>query len=96
MGAIALPSLDYLFFYRLNSGKNLILPNNSKLSFSPTPAEKKKKKIAALVQYFGQIPGTETYWSNIGQEPSSKPIIEAGRQNMLIQRGLSLRLPEAD
>ena len=93
MGAISLPSLDYLFFYRLNSGKNLILPNNSKLSFSPALAEKKKK--AALVQYFGQIPGTETYWSNIGQEPSSKPIIEAGRQNMLIQRGLSLRLPEA-
>jgi len=88
-----LPSLDCLFFYRLNSGKNIILPNNSKLSFSSTPAEKKKR--ASLVQYFGQIPGTETYWSNIGQEPSSKPIIEAGRQNTLIQPGLSLRLPEA-
>lgn len=53
MGAIALPSPDYLFSCRLNSGKNLILPNDSKLSFSSTPAGKKMLLSNILDKFLG-------------------------------------------
>ena len=70
-GAVSLPDSTYFSIGLIQAG------NNSKLSFQQKTKTKTKTK-PSLSQHFGQIPAIETYWSNPGQVPISKPISGAG------------------